>query len=82
MVESLDVGLYWIGQIAVAVMSAAGVLEAGGAVRLLQAATPFGATTAAATSAGATAQAVAASRCYLLSADGTLREVTVGTTGA
>ena len=44
-------------------------------VRLLQATTPFGAAVAAATEAAATALAVAASKCYLLTPDGILREV-------
>ena len=42
---------------------------------MLQAATPFGCAAAAGTPAAAVAQAVAASRCYLLTADGSLREV-------
>jgi hypothetical protein len=46
-----------------------------GAVRLLQAATPFGLAGAGASRATANAQAVAAARCYLLDAEGTLREV-------
>jgi hypothetical protein len=43
--------------------------------RLLQATTPFGAAVAASSAAAATALAVAASKCYLLTPDGTLREV-------
>ncbi len=46
-----------------------------GAVRLLQAATPFGLAGAGASRATANAQAVAAARCFLLDAEGTLREV-------
>ena len=47
----------------------------GEGTRMLQAATPFGCAAAAGTPAAAVAQAVAASRCYLLTADGLLREV-------
>ena len=47
----------------------------GEGTRMLQAATPFGCAAAAGTPAAAVAQAIAASRCYLLTADGSLREV-------
>ena len=45
------------------------------AARLTQAATPFGAEAATSTPAAAVALAVAASKCYLLTPDGTLSEV-------
>ena len=45
------------------------------AARLLQAATPFGAEAATSLPAAAVALAVAASKCYLLTPDGTLSEV-------
>ena len=45
------------------------------AARLLQAATPFGAEAATSSPAAAVALAVAASKCYLLTPDGTLSEV-------